>query len=158
MEGQPGDFVTVSHSFGWFRPKGQSSKNPVSVRPGSDGTPTFVATGTGIAPFLAWLRSVPDAAPPRLFYGVRQLADAVYTDELQNRCVLELFVSRESAPPPIRRGRVTEALAESAVIPNGHYYLCGLDTMIDEGTRMLEARGVPITSIHRECFFNADSE
>ena len=35
------------------------------------------------------------------------------------------------------------------------YYLCGLDTMIDEVTGWLESRGVPISRIHRECFFNA---
>jgi ferredoxin-NADP reductase len=36
-----------------------------------------------------------------------------------------------------------------------NYYLCGVDSMLDEVTVWLEEHGVDIPRIHRECFFNA---
>jgi len=34
-----------------------------------------------------------------------------------------------------------------------HFYLCGLDAMIDEVSDWLEEYGVDFTNIHREVFF-----
>jgi ferredoxin-NADP reductase len=53
---------------------------------------------------------------------------------------------------------VTDLLYDVPHRGDTHYYLCGLDTMIDEVTAWLETKGVPITRIHRECFFNAAFE
>jgi ferredoxin-NADP reductase len=141
----PGDRVRVSPPFGWFRPGGDDPEAPF----------VFVATGTGISPFLAWLRSRPDRIPDQCLYGVRTLADAAEWDWIRAHCPLRLALSRETVPGH-HQGRVTDLLAAMPWSPRHHYYLCGLDAMLDEVTRFLEARGAPITSIHRECFFNAE--
>ena len=141
---KPGDEVRVSPPFGWFRPGEKAGKSPF----------VFVATGTGIAPFLAYLRSRPAVAPVATLYGVRQLADAVDIEWLQKNGNLKLAISRENVSPH-HHGRVTDLLAQIPCDGNADYYLCGLDAMIDDVTNWLEARGVDITRIHRECFFNA---
>jgi len=141
---KPGDEVRVSPPFGWFRPGEKAAKSPF----------VFVATGTGIAPFLAYLRSHPKVAPVACLYGVRQFADAVDVAWLQKTGNMKLAVSRESVPPH-HHGRVTDLLEQLPCDPNTDYYLCGLDAMIDDVTNWLDARGVDITRIHRECFFNA---
>lgn len=143
-ECRPGDEVKVSPPFGWFRPG-----------PAADGTPfTFVATGTGISPFLSHFRSRPDAPPAACLFGVRALSDAVHLDWLAERCDLRLAVSREVVSGHFH-GRVNALLDRINHPADMHYYLCGLDAMIDDVTDWLETREVPITRIHRECFFNA---
>jgi ferredoxin-NADP reductase len=146
----PGDKVQASDPFGWFRP-GRS-------------TPTvercvFIATGTGtgIAPFLSHLRSNPAQPPEACLYGVRQLADAFALDELDFLEGFRLAVSRDSGPDHFH-GRVT-GLCEQIPLGEGiHYYLCGLDTMIEETSRWLEASGIDYTHIHREIFFYEDGQ
>lgn len=140
----PGDSVRITPPFGWFRP-GQDESGSAAV---------FVATGTGIAPFWSYLRSYPDRPPVRCLYGVRQRADAVAVEWLRERCWLDLAVSRETAPDA-HHGRVTDLLPSLPLDSATHYYLCGLDTMLDDVSRWLEARGVGLERIHRECFFNA---
>ena len=143
-ERSPGDVVKVSPPFGWFRPG-----------PKDDGAPfVFVATGTGISPFLAYFRSQDEHPPVQCLYGVRQLADAAEADWLQSQCDVRISVSREKANGH-HFGRVTDLLYGLPVEKGTHYYLCGLDAMIDDVTNWLESRDVPITCIHRECFFNS---
>ena len=141
---RPGDRVRVSPPFGWFRPGEHAGRRPF----------VFLATGTGIAPFLSHFRSRPAAPRATCLYGVRHAADAVDADWLATVCDLRLAVSREPAPGH-HHGRITGLLAGLTVSPHTDYYLCGLDAMIDEATAWLETRGAPLAHIHRECFFNA---
>ena len=141
----PDDRVEISEPFGWFRPRSGGESGHPSV---------FVATGTGIAPFLSVLRSFPDSSPVLCLYGVRCLADAVGLETLRGRWPLRLCVSRQEAPPH-HFGRITDLLDEIPRTQQTHYYLCGLDAMIDEVSQWLERRGVHVTQIHREVFFNA---
>ncbi len=142
---QPGQKVEVSAPFGWFRP----------ARGGRRGAPSiFIATGTGMAPFLSALRSYPTEVPAAFLLGVRELADAVALPFLQSRGGVRLAVSRQRAAPHFH-GRVTQLLDRLPQDPHAQFYLCGLDAMIDEVTTTLEARGVEPTHIHREVFFHA---
>jgi ferredoxin-NADP reductase len=143
-ERAPGERVRVSPPFGWFRPGA----------PRGGGACVFIATGTGIAPFLSHFRSRPADPPLQCLYGVRTGADAVDLEWLRTLCDLKLCVSREVCEGA-HRGRVTDVLDDMPVAHDIHYYLCGLDTMIDEVSSWLEKKDVPITQIHRECFFNA---
>jgi ferredoxin-NADP reductase len=86
-------------------------------------------------------------------YGVRRRQDAVDLDWLSAHCDLRLAVSREEGPPH-HHGRVTDLLEALPLNPRVHYYLCGLDAMIDEVSDWLEVRNVDFAHIHRECFFN----
>ena len=143
----PGEQVKASPPFGWFRPGPRDDHAPF----------VFIATGTGISPFFAHLRSFPNDPPAQCLYGVRFVQEAVDLDRLRRQCDLRLAVSRESAPGH-HHGRVTDLLEEMPVTSDTHYYLCGLDTMIDDVTNWLEKRGTSITNIHRECFFNASHD
>jgi ferredoxin-NADP reductase len=141
---KPGDAVRVSPPFGWFRPGEHGAIRPY----------VFIATGTGIAPFLSFLHSYPDLSPIQCFYGVRQAADLIDPDWLLERTPARIGVSRERVAG-FHHGRVTGLLDGLRPEIETDYYLCGLDVMIDEVTVWLEQRGVDITRIHRECFFNA---
>lgn len=140
-----GDRIHISAPFGDFRP-GQA---------GGPGTPSvFVATGVGIAPFLSYLRWQARAPErPHCLYGVRHRRDAVHVDELRATTDLRLAVSREAAPG-CHHGRVTDLLPRLPLDPATHFYLCGLDAMVDEAARWLDARGVGHERIHTEVFFS----
>jgi ferredoxin-NADP reductase len=141
---KPGDAVRVSPPFGWFRPGEHAAERPC----------LFIATGTGIAPFLSALSSNPKLKTAALLYGVRKVIDLVEPVWLIERAGAAIAVSREEAPGYFH-GRVTGLLDRINTSVETDYYLCGLDTMIDEVTIWLEERGVDITRIHRECFFNS---
>ncbi len=140
---RPGDRVRVSPPFGWFRPGAHAAQRPF----------VFLATGTGVAPFFAYLRS-PGAVRPAAFrYGCRTAGDLIDLPWLREHGGVDASVSREDVAG-CRRGRITDRM-EQLPIGDHDYYLCGLDGMIDEATRFLQAAGVALPRIHRECFFNA---
>lgn len=141
---KPGDLVRVSPPFGWFRPGEKHGQRPF----------VFVATGTGVAPFLSHLRSRPQARPAAFLYGARQATDAIAGDWLRAVAGVRIAISRENVEG-CHRGRVTDLLEELPLNDATDYYLCGLDAMIDDVTHWLEDHGIGITHIHRECFFNA---
>jgi ferredoxin-NADP reductase len=140
-----GDVVKFSPPFGWFRPGLNGDAQVRSV---------FVATGTGISPFISYLRTQPEARPEMCLYGVRTAADAVDVAFLESRCPTTLCVTRESVNGYVQ-GRVTEQLDRLPIDDDVHYYLCGLDAMIDDVSTWLESKGVHFSRIHREVFFNA---
>ena len=139
-----GDEICATPPFGWFRPGDQQ-----------DAPFAFFATGTGIAPFLSYLRAADTRRPVSLLYGVRHRSDAAHVAEIRSAVPgFQLFTSREDADDA-RRGHLTASLGELDFADGTHFYLCGLDAMIDDVTDALEARGVPFAHIHREVFFHA---
>lgn len=140
---KPGDPVGISPPFGWFRP-GQHPEGDESV---------FIATGTGIAPFLAYRESFPDAPPQTLLYGVRTLTAAAGFDRLHGWCNLQLSISRE-AHPDHHAGRVTDRIGELQITSKTRFYLCGLERMVNAVSMQLRTRGVDLFHIHREVFFH----
>nr|WP_224747087.1 FAD-binding oxidoreductase [Pelovirga terrestris] len=144
----PGDQVQASDPFGWFRP-GRSTPNGERC--------VFIATGTGIAPFLSYLRSNPAQPPEMCLYGVRHQEDAFALEELECLSGFRLAVSKTAGHDHFH-GRVTGLLEQVPLVGSIHYYLCGLDTMIDETSQWLEARGIDYTYIHREIFFYEDEQ
>lgn len=142
-ERQAGDILHIDRPFGWFRP-GSAEGCPIA----------FVATGTGIAPFLSYLRTRPDQPPAACLYGVRERKDAIDPEWLRERCPLQLATSRETCDDAYA-GRVTDLLTTLPLSDRLHVYLCGLDRMIDDCTEWLEQQGVDPTQVHREVFFYA---
>jgi ferredoxin-NADP reductase len=143
---KPGDKVQVSAPFGWFRPGAATDSRSV-----------FIATGTGIAPFLSYLRSNPLCTPELCLYGVRRHVEAFNLEELQHIENFSLALSQEETNDHFY-GRVTGLLEQIPFADDIHYYLCGLDTMIDETSAWLENHGVAYTQIHREIFFYEDEQ
>jgi ferredoxin-NADP reductase len=137
---RPGDLIRITPPFGWFRP-------------GQDGSPfAFLATGTGIAPFLSYIKTFGNP-PARCLYGVRREADAIGYEELQLHCPTHLAVSREPAEGH-HQGRITDLLDLLPLDAVTHYYCCGLESMVNEVSAWLKQKGIGLAHIHREVFFH----
>lgn len=123
----------------------------------------FLATGTGLGPFISMLR---DGAAQRRFdriivvHGVRQLAHLGYREELQRlvqqsagRVSYLPLVSREQPPPAGLSGRIPalissgqlEQVSGVTLSPErSQVLLCGNPQMIAESKQTLEARGLRV--------------
>lgn len=139
---QKGDVITIGKPQGLFRP-GLSHQQGEFI---------FIATGTGIAPFLSYIKSYPAKPPSKFLYGVRYRKEAINFEVFQSLCPSYLTVSREDFPP-FHKGRVTDLLSLLPLHQNVHYYLCGLDSMIADVTQMLKSHHVSVGQIHHEIFF-----
>lgn len=121
----------------------------------------LVATGSGLAPFMAMLRSAEIWQRFErivLVHGARERAHLAYRGELEalaasrgGQLAYVPLVSREEPGPSALKGRVTDALASGeleahaglALGPeHAHVMLCGNPQMIDDTERALEARGL----------------
>lgn len=133
---KPGDGVEISPPFGWFRPALPEAADRI-----------YLATGTGIAPFLSAFRS--GTPPPReLHWGVRH---PLQTGTLLQDLPLTLHISRGEP----KTGRLTDHLSDITVESTTHIYACGLDKMIEQAFSHFRNRGLPEAQLHSECFFTA---
>jgi phytoene dehydrogenase-like protein/ferredoxin-NADP reductase len=105
----------------------------------------FVATGTGIAPFLPMFRALEGeegGGEPLLVFGCRGAEDdiSLALDALPST-VIRCY-SRQDAPVGGVHGRVTDALAGLDFDPaQTDFYLCGSSAMVADCRRLLEGRG-----------------
>jgi ferredoxin--NADP+ reductase len=121
----------------------------------------LVATGTGLAPFMAMLRSAEIWQRFErivVVHGARERAHLAYRGELEalvasrgGQLVYAPLVSREEPGPGALKGRVTDALVSGALearaglslsAERAHVMLCGNPQMIDDVEHALEARGL----------------
>ena len=119
----------------------------------------LLATGTGIAPYIAMLRT---AAPWQRYkrvvfvHGVRRACDLAYQTELSdyaarygNRFRYAPVISREEKPGTLP-GRITACLANGSLenvvdqplTPDACVMMCGNPDMLDETQKLLELRGL----------------
>ena len=114
-----------------------------------------VATGTGVAPFLAFVRS--GARPRLLLHGVRSIEELFYRDELSS-AVDHYMPCLSSATPlaevdnDIFAGRVTNYLNEHLRAGRYDFYLCGRGDMIREVTHLVD-RNFPGSKVFSERFY-----
>ena len=119
----------------------------------------LLATGTGIAPYIAMLRTnEPWQRYEHIVFvhGVRQKNDLAYQSELAayrdrygKRFASVAVVSREDVPGALS-GRITtclsngslENLAEQTVSTDSCVMMCGNPAMLDETEKLLEGRGL----------------
>ncbi|WFB34721.1 FAD-binding oxidoreductase [Kiritimatiellota bacterium B12222] len=131
-----GDTLKISPPFGWFRPAEPKESDQL-----------YFATGTGISPFLAAIRSGM-AAPRKIYWGLRE--PLVETDFPAN-VAIEYCLSRRGPAPR----RVTDVLDQVEYHDETHIYACGLDQMIETVLGYFADKGIPAQRLHRECFFTA---
>lgn len=137
---RPGDCLWCSAPFGTFR--------------GRPGPAWWIATGTGIAPFLSMLRSGL-GAEKRLIHGARTIREFHFSDEFSG-ALGERYIrccSREGGPGVVP-GRLTAYLSALADVPrDGVYQLCGHSEMVAAVRELLLGRGVPFENIDAEIYF-----
>jgi ferredoxin-NADP reductase len=121
----------------------------------SERPPVFVATGTGIAPFVAMARS--GVRGFTLLHGAREAAGLYYQDEMRAAAsgymaCLSGTAASAAAPAEAFAGRVTAYL--EAHLPPGAYdfYLCGRSEMIRDVT-LLADRRFGASLVRSEIFF-----
>lgn len=136
-----GEYVQISDPYGFF-----------VYRPGNA---VFVATGTGIAPFVAYAKS--GITGYAMIHGVRENEDLYYQEILKNS--VENYVpcltgnkSVKKQPPEYFNGRVTEYIEKK--LPKGRYdfYLCGNGAMIRDATLLIDQK-FPESRLFSETFF-----
>jgi predicted ferric reductase len=139
---RPGARADIEGPFGSFR------MSPDGIR-----AQTWIAGGIGITPFLSWARSLDGSLPVDLYYCTPAAEQAHF--------IGELYEIADRHPRfrviPVRKaslGRLTVADFE-AVNPrvcDGHVYICGPQTMIDNLRAGFAARAMPAGHIHSENF------
>jgi ferredoxin-NADP reductase len=119
------------------------------------GRAVFVATGTGIAPFVAYAKS--GITGHAMIHGVRDVDDLYYQEIL--RSAVENYVPCLSGKRSLRKplpgsfeGRVTTYLENK--LPQGRYdfYLCGNGVMIRDVTLLVDQK-FPNSRLFSEAFF-----
>ncbi len=110
----------------------------------------FIATGTGIAPFLSMLSSLLNNAttiPVTLYWGLRSERDLYYQAELQalaDQYPCFSFVttlSRAHQGWSGATGRVTELVARLPSVDGLAVYVCGHQPMVNEVSQILREKG-----------------
>jgi ferredoxin--NADP+ reductase/benzoate/toluate 1,2-dioxygenase reductase subunit len=139
----PGDALEISGPFGEFVLRDPT--RPV----------VFIATGTGVAPCRAYLRTRSDLRVT-LVHGVRLAEDLFYRDEFAGRTAYHPCVSGEDGFG--FRGRVTDLCRDLDFDPDSHFYLCGANEMFYDMRDLLEARGVDAHAIFTEAYYYRSDE
>lgn len=147
---QPDDIVCVGQ-----QPEGTLTLNTVP----STELLCLIATGTGVAPFIAMLQTEEPWQRFKhvaLVYAVRESADFCYQelfDELHrrfpDRFSLVPFISREKVsgtvhgriPDSLRTGELETFLGHSLTPANSHVMLCGNPGMVQDAIALLTERG-----------------
>jgi ferredoxin-NADP reductase len=110
----------------------------------------FIATGTGIAPALSFVRSHP-GLDLTVLQGARTAEDLFFREEF-SAATYHACVSRAPGPGHFP-GRVTARLESLTFPEDAHYYLCGANDMILAVRRQLKARGVKDACIFSEAYY-----
>ncbi len=135
-----GDVLLVSEPFGKFVSSGQKE--------------WWIATGTGIAPFISMLQSN-QSKPEKVLHGSRTLINFLFQDYLADTLGDKYmrFCTSENGPEVIE-GRLTHWLKSQEQLPaDVKYYLCGNPEMVVEVRDILLNKGVDFESIMAEIYF-----
>lgn len=114
----------------------------------------WIASGTGIAPFISMLESN-IIMPYKLLHGIKTMPEAYYSNFLSSTLgnTYTPCLSRESKPNTFH-GRITEWLKQTEAIPlDIMYYLCGRPEMVVDVRDILIEKGVPFKQITSEIYF-----
>ena len=119
-------------------------------------TAALLATGTGIAPFLAFARA--GVTGFTLLHGATDQEGLYFSDELRRAagrytaCLSGGPNDPSAADPPwVFRGRITDQLSALAPEPR-HFYLCGSAGMVRDAVRAIDQR-FPEAAVFTETFY-----
>ncbi len=136
---RPGEIVSLSAAAGFFTYQSLGRRA------------VFVATGTGIAPFLAFIRNgVRDFC---CLQGAINERELLYRDEVEQAA--GEYIPCLSAPEsngPFWNGRVTSYLEQRLAKERYDFYLCGNGDMIRDAIRIIDQH-FPGSRVFMETFF-----
>ena len=135
-----GDRVAVSEPMGRFLP--------------THGKALWIATGTGIAPFISMLHSG-YGKDKTLLHGSRMVEGFFFQDQFASSMGDNYlrFCTTETAPGIIS-GRLTHHLKQmDGLDPDILYYLCGSNQMVVDVREILINKGIPYENIKAEIYF-----
>jgi ferredoxin-NADP reductase len=112
----------------------------------------FVATGTGLAPFVSMARS--GVTGFSLLHGVRAASDTYYASELKAaaKSYVACVSETDTVPDNQFQGRVTDYLKDNLRPGSYDFYLCGRREMIRDVTFLVDEK-FPGSLIFTEIFF-----
>lgn len=118
----------------------------------SDRTPVFVATGTGVAPFLSMCRA--GVSDFLCLHGANTRADLLYAAELEEQAARYVPCLSGAADPGGRyfAGRVTAYLEDSLVAGAYDFYLCGHQEMVRDAFAIIDEQ-FEEAHVHAEVFY-----
>lgn len=134
---KPGDTIDCSGPYGQF------------VLRDTSRSIYFIATGTGVAPCRAYIRTHPDL-DLTLIHGVRKEEDLFYKNDFERYAYYPCLSSQAGAG---FHGRVTDFLATHTWPRTAHYYLCGAYEMIYDVQSLLLDAGVDPLHIFVEGYY-----
>jgi NAD(P)H-flavin reductase len=136
----------VGSHFNFNGPHGYFTFRP-SARP-----PIFVATGTGLAPFVSMARA--NVTGFILLHGVKTASDIYYTSVFKSAAKQYVPCISESAKLPGKyfRGRVTDYVRNNLAPGRYDFYLCGRREMIRDVTFLVDEK-FPGSLIFTETFY-----
>jgi ferredoxin-NADP reductase len=121
----------------------------------SERAPIFIATGTGIAPFVSFARSgVTDYTLLHQAISADELYYGSYFQKNTARyfpCLLEPPI-KEPTPPNFFCGNISECIRKNLRPESYDFYLCGEREMIREVTRLVDEI-YPESRLYTEVFF-----
>lgn len=141
-----GDSIELGKVFGYFYP-GKDCEDKKYV---------LIATGTGIAPFASSLEFYKHK-PLMLLYGARTTENLIEPWRWQDMNIdCKFAVSQEETVYPKRLTQCLHLLPtdDKSIM----YYLCGVDSMIDEVSRYLIDKGIEYNKIQVEQFYQSFHE
>lgn len=133
----PGDSIDLSGPYGTF------------VLREIDRPVVFIATGTGIAPAVAYARTFPKL-DLTIVHGSSREEDLFYREAFSG---YSYYPCVSSVPVEGFCGRVTRRLERLELDENAHYYLCGANEMIYEVQDLLADRQVPAAHVFTEPYY-----
>lgn len=129
---QPGEATEIEAPFGAYRLASNGRRK------------VFVATGTGVAPFLSMFEAMgpDDLDKAELYFGCRTPAEDITAGFARKPKRVIVCTSRAEPPAGGFAGRLTQALACLSFDPEAtDFYLCGSAIMVAESKSLLERGG-----------------
>jgi len=135
-----GDTIYISEPFGKFLCESKPA--------------TWIATGTGIAPFISLIESG-KAEIIQLLHGARTIDKFFFQDTIEEYLGTDyLRFCTNEINSQTYKGRLTTYLKNTEELAtNNKYYLCGSPQMVIDVREILISRGVPFDNIIAEIYF-----